>query len=198
MLKEVSHVDQLKIYDVNGSPFCFLKADVIGSMKIRDKPHQPWVCLAKDTADIYCAHCTCLAGLEEMCSHITAVLFKIELGVRYGVTQKSVTSEECKLNKVFRKQVDVSSIMDIQHLMNSNRKKKLECVIPSSKDRLPGKNVLESFSKVCPNAAFFSLIPPMIDEVARETSVKVKHTKEEKLPRPLTSYYDVINKELTE
>ncbi|CAC5411931.1 unnamed protein product [Mytilus coruscus] len=71
------------------------------------------------------------------------------------------------------KVVDVSSIMDIQHLMNSNRKKKLECVIPSSKDPLPDKAVLESLSKV-------------------------KHTKEEKLPRPLTSYYDVINKELTE
>ncbi|CAG2244518.1 unnamed protein product [Mytilus edulis] len=194
---ESGHVDQIKIYDVNGSPFCFLKADVIGSMKIRDKPHQPWVCLAKDTADIYCAHCTCLAGLGEMCSHIAAVLFKIELGVRYGVTQKSVTSEECKWNKVFRKQVDVSSIMDIQHLMNSNRKKKLECVIPSSKDPLPDKAVLESLSKVCPNAAFFSLIPPMNDEVTVETSVKVKHTKEEKLPRPLTSFYDVTNKELT-
>ncbi|VDI32578.1 Hypothetical predicted protein [Mytilus galloprovincialis] len=102
---ESGHVDQIKIYDVKGSPFCFLKADVIGSIKIRDKPHQPWVCLAKDTADIYCAHCTCLSGLGEMCSHIAAVLFKIELGVRYGVTQKSVTSEERKWNKVFRKQV---------------------------------------------------------------------------------------------
>ncbi|CAC5408719.1 unnamed protein product [Mytilus coruscus] len=149
---ESGHVDQIKIYDVNGSPFCFLKADVVGSMKIRDK--LPWVCLAKDTADIYCAHCTCLAGLGEMCSHIAAVLFKIKLGVRYGVTQKSVTSEECKWNKVFRKQV-------------------------------------------FPNAAFFSLIPPMNDEVTIETSAKVKHTKEEKLPRPLTSYYDVISKELT-
>ncbi|CAG2217991.1 unnamed protein product [Mytilus edulis] len=63
---ESGHVDQIKIYDVNGSPFCFLKADVIGSMKIRDKPHQPWVCLAKDTADIYCAHCTCLAGMAKI------------------------------------------------------------------------------------------------------------------------------------
>ncbi|CAC5400879.1 unnamed protein product [Mytilus coruscus] len=59
---ERGHVDQIKIDDVKGSPICFLKADVIGSMKIRDKPHQIWGCLAKDTADIYCAHCTSLAG----------------------------------------------------------------------------------------------------------------------------------------
>jgi hypothetical protein len=43
--------------------------------------------------------------LGEACSHIAAVLFKIELGVRFGLTQKSVTSEACKWNKVFRKQV---------------------------------------------------------------------------------------------
>ncbi|KAK2193199.1 hypothetical protein NP493_14g07061 [Ridgeia piscesae] len=31
-------------------------------MRIRDKPHEPWVYLVKETAEVYCAHCTCMAG----------------------------------------------------------------------------------------------------------------------------------------
>lgn len=43
-------------------PFCFVKAKVIPSQRINDKPHDPWVCLDKKDASVYCAHCTCMAG----------------------------------------------------------------------------------------------------------------------------------------
>lgn len=36
-----------------------------------------------------CGHCTCMAGLGEVCSHIAAVLFSIETAVREGLTNIS-------------------------------------------------------------------------------------------------------------
>ena len=36
---------------------------------------------------------------------LAAILFKVELGVRFGLTQKAVTSEACKWNQIFKKPV---------------------------------------------------------------------------------------------
>eukprot|EP00795_Rhopilema_esculentum_P004077 gene4077-20257_t len=78
----------------NGSPYCFLKAKVMPSHRVSGALHPPW-----------CAHCTCMAGLGETCSHIAAVLFKVEMGVKLGLSSESSTSEACKWNKTFREEV---------------------------------------------------------------------------------------------
>ena len=46
-----------------------------------EKPLQPWVA-AERTGRILAAHCTCMAGLGEACSHIAALLFSIETTVK--------------------------------------------------------------------------------------------------------------------
>ncbi len=43
--------------------------------------------------------------LGETCSHIAAVLFKVEIGVRIGLSTVSSTSEACRWNKSFRDEV---------------------------------------------------------------------------------------------
>ena len=56
------HVREVLLKDVENTPFCLLKSKVTPSMRIRDKPHEPWVYLNRETAAVYCAHCTCMAG----------------------------------------------------------------------------------------------------------------------------------------
>ena len=55
------------------------------------KPLTPWV-VAECTGKILAAHCDCVAGLGETCSHVASLLFAIESGVRIRdsmtVTQK--------------------------------------------------------------------------------------------------------------
>ena len=53
-------------------------------------PHVPWIAVNSLSTMIETAHCTCMAGLGESCSHIGAILFKIEAAVRAGYTQKSM------------------------------------------------------------------------------------------------------------
>ncbi|MEQ2257228.1 hypothetical protein ILYODFUR_032620, partial [Ilyodon furcidens] len=45
-----------------------------------------------DTGTVECAHCTCMAGVAETCTHIGALLFKLEATVRIR-GRKTVTDE---------------------------------------------------------------------------------------------------------
>ncbi|WAR26954.1 ING4-like protein [Mya arenaria] len=136
------HVQVVHYYNVEESPYCFLRAAVTPSMRTRDEPHSAWVCLEKVSAEVYCAHCTCMAGLGETCSHVAASLFKVELAVLH----------RC------RSDVDPSPVTKMQHLFG-NRKKKVESVNPTSRDPLPSEEQLKALYAACPNASFFNLIP---------------------------------------
>ncbi|WAR20906.1 hypothetical protein MAR_014880 [Mya arenaria] len=102
---ESKHVQVVHYYNVEDSPYCFLRAAVTPSMRTRDKPHSAWVCLEKVSAEVYCAHCTCMAGLGETCSHVAAILFKVELAVRWRYTEKSSTDVGRMWNQHFKEQM---------------------------------------------------------------------------------------------
>ena len=44
-------------------------------------------------------------SLGEVCSHVAAILFKIQTAVMLGSTKRSSTSEACRWNKTFRENV---------------------------------------------------------------------------------------------
>ncbi|KAH7983161.1 hypothetical protein HPB52_009697 [Rhipicephalus sanguineus] len=50
------------------------------SQAFKEKPPLPWL-LIKPDGEVLCAHCTCMAGLGEACSHVGAVLFYLEAAV---------------------------------------------------------------------------------------------------------------------
>lgn len=51
------------------------------SQSIRDALLRPWL-LVKPDGEVQVAHCTCMSGLGEACSHVGAVLFYMEAVVR--------------------------------------------------------------------------------------------------------------------
>ncbi len=59
-----------------------------------EKPLTPWV-VAEAGGKIVAGHCDCMAGLGETCSHVAAMLWAIESGIRLRdsrtVTQKKRT-----------------------------------------------------------------------------------------------------------
>lgn len=67
------------------------KMQVNHSQKLSEKPLTPWI-IAEPSGKILCAHCDCMVGLGECCSHVASVLWAIEAGVRIRdsmtVTQK--------------------------------------------------------------------------------------------------------------
>ena len=88
------------------------RADVRPSYRVTEKPHHPWVAVSSE-GKVLAAHCDCMAGLGESCSHIAAVLFKIEAAVRGGYTTSACTDEPCQWNACFVKKVEAAPVARI-------------------------------------------------------------------------------------
>ncbi|XP_034082480.1 uncharacterized protein LOC117552907 [Gymnodraco acuticeps] len=69
-------------------------ARVNHSQRSGETPLKTWI-VAKEDGEVVTAHCNCMAGLSESCSHVGAVLFAIEAGVKMRETA-SCTTEKCK------------------------------------------------------------------------------------------------------
>ena len=51
-------------------------------MRLNEKLLQPWVVVVSQSGVVVSAHCDRMAGLAETCTHVGALLFKIEAVVR--------------------------------------------------------------------------------------------------------------------
>ena len=70
-----------------------MTARVRHSQRISTTPVKQWVAAEKG-GTIICAHCTCMAGLGEACSHIAALLFVLEANTKMQ-KNTSCTSRLC-------------------------------------------------------------------------------------------------------
>lgn len=77
------------------SAMCFLKADCAPSVRVRQNPHKPWVCIEKSSGIIHSAYCSCLARLHSTCNHVAAILFKLDYAYQRGWTSKACTTRPC-------------------------------------------------------------------------------------------------------
>jgi len=159
------HVQTVMSYKL---PLCqcrlqYLSAKVIPSQRVSKKPYDAWVCV-DGNGTVKCAHCTCMAGLGQVCVHIAAVLFKVEAAVKLGFTKRSSTSEACKWNTQFRKEVEMMPVSEMGHLIKSSRKTTVPSINPTSSDELPSLPVLQFLQQCCPDAVFFTTLPKLDDD----------------------------------
>ena len=66
---------------------------MLRSLRVSEPPLRVWVAMRKDGSVAF-GHCTCMAGLEESCSHVGATLWYIETGSRRN-QERSVTDRPC-------------------------------------------------------------------------------------------------------
>ena len=88
------------------SNFMILKAKVMLSQRLNENSHLSWVAINLSGTSVKIAHCTCIAGLGELCSHIGVLLFKLEAAVRTGFTKKACTDVACTCNQDFVKKIN--------------------------------------------------------------------------------------------
>ena len=60
------------------------------SQRLSDTPLKVWVAV-KENGEVVCAHCNCMAGLGEVCSHVTAVLFTAEANTQVKNRTSSIS-----------------------------------------------------------------------------------------------------------
>ena len=88
-----------------------LTAAVRHSQSLSATPLRPWIA-AEKSGTILCAHCTCMAGLGEACSHIAALLFAAEAQTQITKNTSS-TSRQCSWLPPTMQDVSYAPIADI-------------------------------------------------------------------------------------
>ena len=110
---------------------CLLQ--VRNSQRFRETPLSCWILIKRD-GEIRCAHCNCMAGLGETCTHTAAVLFYLEAAARIQGKQ-TCTQRKCKwILPSFQKDVEYLPIKDIDFTSAKGKKRKLDesvgCTLP--------------------------------------------------------------------
>ena len=101
-----------------------LLLQVMHSQRVSDTPTATWI-IAEMDGRILSAHCNCMAGLGESCSHIGAILFYIEATVRLS-EKKTVTGEKAYwMLPSSCKDVKYAEICDIEFTAPQSLKKSL-------------------------------------------------------------------------
>ena len=151
-----------------------ITAKVRHSQSLQDPFLLPWVC-AEDNGTVLCAHCTCMAGLGEACSHIAAVLFAIDVRNRID-EDTSCTSVPCWWTDLSSKDALYAPTAEIdfthpkRKLYNSGAKTRaVEVSEPCQK---PSANELAEFYEElgeCKNPSILSLQPAFLSRFSSQS-----------------------------
>ena len=106
---------------------------------MNDTPLSPWV-VVEQSGNIMAAHCNCMAGLGESCSHIGAILFYVEFAVRVRDSKTCTEEKAYWLLPGYRTveykevvDVDFSAPKTLQKKLNSQAQQSEESKIPQRK-----------------------------------------------------------------
>ena len=98
------------------------------SQKFSETPLNCWI-IIDNTGEICCAHCNCMAGLGEVCTHVAAILFYLE-AISHIQGKKTCTQQMCQwILPSFLKNVEYLPIADIDFTSPSIKKRKLDSAI---------------------------------------------------------------------
>lgn len=150
------------------------------SQRLNEKSLHTWV-VSSARGTILCSHCDCMAGLDECCTHVAALLFYIECGVRYResvtvtgvkaywavpVTKKVTYAPVHELNLTSAKSRKAES----DHVIadgnppptpKSNIKKAIDVPVASDSEFL---TFTQTFFDINPNAGLFKVLPHFQDQ----------------------------------
>ena len=94
---------------------------------MNDSPLSCWI-ITEATGEVCSAHCNCMAGLGETCTHVAAVLFYLEAAARIQGNQTS-TQRKCEwIMPSFQKNVQYLPVKDMD--FTSARAKKENLMMP--------------------------------------------------------------------
>jgi len=113
---------------------------VMHSQRLSEAPLSPWIIIQPD-GKVLAAHCNCMAGLGESCTHVAALLFSIEATVKVRESQ-TVTDEKSYWLPASVKGVSYGALKDIDFTSAKTKKRKLDNSLPVTPVALRGRSNL--------------------------------------------------------
>lgn len=185
-------VSKLTVLRLSSCPSSSLEmAHVRHSQSLSAAPVKAWVAV-ENVGTILCAHCTCMVGLGEACSHMAAILFVLDANSHFKESQ-SCTSLPCSWLPPSFKTVPYATIADIDFSTPKQKRRKLleqsprsiDDVICKRSDIQPSQDDLQCLYKKlsdCGKPAFLSIVPNFLEAY-------VPLSEQGVLPKPLTSLF---------
>ena len=186
-------VSNVVVTQIEGRQHYLFTATVKHSQTLSATPLKVWVG-CKSNGEVVAAHCTCMAGIGEACSHIAAVLFAAEANTQVK-QQQSCTSLPCAWLPPSFRSVEYLSVSDID-FRTPKQKRKSSQAFGSNTTPVPKKSLIiqkptESelteyylkLSKTKHKPVLLSLVNGFNDDFV---PLYVKGI----LPQPLTALYD--------
>ncbi|XP_060078126.1 uncharacterized protein LOC132557634 [Ylistrum balloti] len=118
-VKDVGHISSFVTKNI------LMSAKVRHSQRMNEAPLQPWV-IANSDGTILAAHCTCMAGLGETCTHVGALLFWIEAAVKIRNSKTVTQSPAYWLLPSGIQKVTYDEVRDIDFTSASTKKCRLD------------------------------------------------------------------------
>ena len=159
---------------------------------MNETPLKPWVA-ATNEGTVVTAHCNCMAGLGGACSHVGAILFAVEAGVRIK-RSTTCTSVPCKwLMPTPVIAVSYHELRDIDLTSSKTKKRKLDSKISGLSSDTSKQNSSPAESDAAKNV----FVPSQTDikkffeslNASKTHPAILSHNCTE-LPKPLTRLYD--------
>ena len=156
-------------------------------MRIREKPLETWIIMRPD-GSVDSAHCKCMAGLDECCSHVAAVLFTLESATK-ARSQASVTDAPAywmfptgpRLDTPYKRVKE----MDLQSATKKRKMSESDCQPPENNveevnflETIPSPtkheedNFLEELNKCLPTSAVLSLSDKFSENFVPKTQLE--------------------------
>lgn len=101
---------------------CYLKCEVGRSQSANAPPHKAWVCVHQN-GNVVTGGCSCMAGQAKVCSHVGALLWKVEYAVSRGLTGATCTDEAAVWNRGTKRNVVAAGLDDITFGKNDKEAK---------------------------------------------------------------------------
>ena len=117
-------VGDISTHAVGNQDKIFLVAMVRHSQSVTAPQLHCWVA-ATESGQILCSHCTCMAGLREACSHVSALLCAAETHNRLPRDEPACTSQLCAWLPPSMKNVKFAPISDIDFTSPSTKRKRI-------------------------------------------------------------------------
>ncbi|XP_038063172.1 uncharacterized protein LOC119733881, partial [Patiria miniata] len=166
------------------------------SQRLNDPPVKVWVAIQEDGV-VITAHCTCMAGVTEVCSHVAATLFAVSKGVEMSTT--TCTSKPCTWIKPAKSRSSGDDMYAEASNINFSKPKRRMTETPttlpksSCKSRSvppPSKDETDNFFQQLKGTGVPSAILSLVPAYAADFIPKALQLK---LPEPLTKLYCAEN-----
>eukprot|EP00794_Sanderia_malayensis_P002736 gene2736-3161_t len=192
-------VKEVCVYSKPDMDNVIITGRVFHSQRLSETPPSPWI-IADKSGSILSAHCNCMAGLGESCSHVSAVLFYLDYAVRLR-DSKTVTEKKAYWTiPGALKGIEYSEIKDIDFTSPKRLKKQLEkkCMQLEEKELADkcqgpfvpsGQEMAKLFSEVNNSgtkSSILSIVPPYSKQFIPKALQNI-------YPKLLSELYDLAN-----